>query len=369
MSNTTKILVVDDEPVGRQLLEAILVPEGYEIYFGEDGEEAIKVALSELPDIILLDVMMPKLDGFEVCKNLRQHDSTAHIPIFLITALDDRDSRIRGIDMGADDYISKPFDRIEILAKIKNKTSQITIRSKGSQKKPEEIPHNIETGFSEALVNNLIEVIHQNMAQYENLEFFRSKKVIESQHSFYYFITQQGRYICLLSNNIPPKDSSLANSVYIQFIFNAAITEEYQPHKLLANCKANIDKLINKSDSKILNANEFSIIILFIQNKSKEVFVSGQNYSFFVHDLSATNGISRESKFQTITVEPKLDIKFSTPGKIILLTKNILNQTSLPNTSLLLDKSLIDSSGNSFIDRLKENYSKIDDFLVAQLMY
>lgn len=120
MNEHFKILVVDDETIGRQLLEAVLTPEGYDILFAENGREAVEVAMAENPDLIMLDVMMPEIDGFEACKLIRQTEQLIATPVFLITALDDRDSRLRGLDAGADDYISKPFDRIEILAKVKN---------------------------------------------------------------------------------------------------------------------------------------------------------------------------------------------------------------------------------------------------------
>ncbi len=120
MSHSGKILVVDDEPIGRQLLEAILYPENFDIYYAENGMEAFEKAVELKPDLILMDVMMPEMDGFEVCRKLRNHDILGNIPIILITALDDRDSMIKGLDSGANDYISKPFDRVEVLAKVKN---------------------------------------------------------------------------------------------------------------------------------------------------------------------------------------------------------------------------------------------------------
>jgi DNA-binding response OmpR family regulator len=120
MKQNSRILIVDDEPLARQLLEAILLPEKFELFFAETGREAFDRAIEIIPDIILMDVMMPDMDGFEVCKKLRAHDILGNVPIILITALDDRDSRIQGLNAGADDYIAKPYDRIEVLAKVKN---------------------------------------------------------------------------------------------------------------------------------------------------------------------------------------------------------------------------------------------------------
>lgn len=118
MDRQFRILVVDDEPHGQQLLEAILLEENYELLFAENGPKAIKQVTELLPDIVLLDVMMPEMNGFEVCQMIRSNADTSKIPIILITALDDRDMEKKGFEAGANDYISKPYDRNEVLIKI-----------------------------------------------------------------------------------------------------------------------------------------------------------------------------------------------------------------------------------------------------------
>lgn len=120
MNRQFRILIVDDEPFGRQLLEAILIEENYELLFAENGQKAIKQVTELLPDIILLDIMMPEINGYELCQMIRSNASTSKIPIILITALDDRDSKKKGLEAGANDYISKPYERSEVLFKIKN---------------------------------------------------------------------------------------------------------------------------------------------------------------------------------------------------------------------------------------------------------
>lgn len=113
------VLIVDDEPGGRETLEALLLREGYELLFAASGQEALEKAARHLPDLVLLDVMMPGMDGFEVCRRLRADARLADIPVILVTALDDRDSRLEGIEAGADDFISKPFDRVELRARVR----------------------------------------------------------------------------------------------------------------------------------------------------------------------------------------------------------------------------------------------------------
>jgi len=115
-----KILVVDDYPANVKLLERNLHAAGYETVAAYDGEEALEKVRSERPDLILLDIMLPKFNGFEVCRHLRADEATAVIPIIMITALKETEERIRGLEVGADDFISKPFDRGELLARVKS---------------------------------------------------------------------------------------------------------------------------------------------------------------------------------------------------------------------------------------------------------
>jgi putative two-component system response regulator len=122
MENQPQILIVDDEPVARMVIKQLLINEPYTLYFAESGIEGIARAIELQPDLILLDVMMPNLDGFAVCRQLRANDLLRDIPILLITSLDDRDSRLAGLKAGADDFISKPFDSLELLARLQSTT-------------------------------------------------------------------------------------------------------------------------------------------------------------------------------------------------------------------------------------------------------
>lgn len=122
MSDKSTILIVDDEIVSRYTVEALLSSEGYELVFAESGEEALEKAVELVPDLMLLDVMMPGMNGFEVCQLLRANPRLAELPVVMVTALDDRESRIKGIEAGADDFMSKPFDRAELRARIRTIT-------------------------------------------------------------------------------------------------------------------------------------------------------------------------------------------------------------------------------------------------------
>lgn len=114
----TTILIVDDDAAGREVLVSILEGDGYELVLAENGFQAIDLANAIHPDIILLDVMMPGMDGFEVCRRIRSNKEIAEVPILFLTALDDRQSLLSGLEAGADDFISKPPDRYELRARL-----------------------------------------------------------------------------------------------------------------------------------------------------------------------------------------------------------------------------------------------------------
>ncbi|HJR79127.1 MAG TPA: HD domain-containing phosphohydrolase [Anaerolineales bacterium] len=115
---TSTVLIVDDEYAGRETLQSVLEGEGYRLEMAENGWQAIEKAKALLPDVILLDVMMPGMTGFEVCQRIRNDPQVAEIPIIILTALDDRESLLNSLKAGADDFISKPFDRFELRARL-----------------------------------------------------------------------------------------------------------------------------------------------------------------------------------------------------------------------------------------------------------
>ena len=117
---SARILVVDDEPANVRLLEAKLQSEYFDVCTSEGGKEAIEMAHSEHPDLILLDVMMPGIDGFETCRRLKSDPVTRHIPVIMVTALDQREDRIKGLEAGADDFLTKPVDDLTLFARVRS---------------------------------------------------------------------------------------------------------------------------------------------------------------------------------------------------------------------------------------------------------
>jgi len=132
MSAPSKVLVVDDTPVNIKLLGDLLAVKGYVVATATNGEEALASLATETPDIVLLDVMMPGMSGYDVCRRIRANPDTALLPVVMVTSLDPHEERIHGIEAGADDFLSKPINQPELLARVRSllrvKTLQDEVR-------------------------------------------------------------------------------------------------------------------------------------------------------------------------------------------------------------------------------------------------
>ncbi|MCK5237742.1 MAG: response regulator, partial [Deltaproteobacteria bacterium] len=119
-NNKTRILVVDDDDRQRKLSVTLCHKLGYDVLTANNGSIAVELTPNELPDLILMDVMMPLMNGFEATEKLKDNEKTRHIPIIMLTSLDNRNDRLEGIERGADDYLLKPFDAKELSLRIRN---------------------------------------------------------------------------------------------------------------------------------------------------------------------------------------------------------------------------------------------------------
>lgn len=148
MKNQHKILIVDDVPKNIQVLGSILMKQKYQIAYAQSGIEALKMIRNNSFDLVLLDIMMPEMDGFEVCEHLKSLSETKDIPVVFLTAKDDNESITKGFNIGGNDFLTKPFNASEMLVKVK---TQLDLRRKTillEQYKKEKIPKPIDTFFS-----------------------------------------------------------------------------------------------------------------------------------------------------------------------------------------------------------------------------
>ena len=117
---TARILVVDDVPANVKLLEVRLLAEYFEVLTASNGADALETCENGKIDVVLLDVMMPDMDGFEVCRRLKSDPATSHIPVVMVTALDHVSDRIRGLEAGADDFLSKPVNDLQLMTRVRS---------------------------------------------------------------------------------------------------------------------------------------------------------------------------------------------------------------------------------------------------------
>ncbi|MBE0673505.1 MAG: response regulator [Bacteroidales bacterium] len=125
--NKQKILAVDDHPVNRRLLEGILAKE-YDIITAANGADALAICTNESIDLVLLDIMMPEMDGYEVCERIKANLNTKHIPVIFLTAKTETKDIVKGFDVGGVDYVTKPFKKVELLARVKTHIELKTLR-------------------------------------------------------------------------------------------------------------------------------------------------------------------------------------------------------------------------------------------------
>lgn len=131
-----QILVVDDENNIQELLKFSLIKEGYQVLLASDGQQALKHARTEKPDLIILDIMLPEMDGYDVCRTLKANKETANIPVIMLSAKGDVLDKVVGLELGAEDYITKPFSPREVVARVKVHLRRKTRQTGGASLEP-----------------------------------------------------------------------------------------------------------------------------------------------------------------------------------------------------------------------------------------
>lgn len=152
-----RILAVDDNPVNLELLQAVAESAGYEVMTVDNGTDALTRAETASPDLIILDINMPKMDGYEVCRQLKGNARTSNIPVIMLTALFEVSSKVEGLDAGADDYLTKPFSASELLARIDRR-----LRAKGESDQLRQMQEQLRETFSRFVAPSVVEAMLQD---------------------------------------------------------------------------------------------------------------------------------------------------------------------------------------------------------------
>ena len=168
-----KILIVDDEKNIADIIAFNLKKEGYQVIKAGDGEEGVKMALEENPDLILLDIMMPKMDGYEACKKIREKKNT---PIIMLTARAEEVDKVLGLELGADDYVTKPFGVRELMARIKANLRKTVLREEAAEEKKEEAAGRLEISAERYEVRKNGKALDLTLREFELLKFLSEKK-------------------------------------------------------------------------------------------------------------------------------------------------------------------------------------------------
>ena len=170
-----KVLVVDDEKAISDIIKFNLLKDGYDVEVAEDGDEALKKVYLIQPDLILLDVMLPKLDGFQVCRKIRESFNT---PIIMLTAKEEEVDKVLGLELGADDYITKPFGMRELLARVKANIRRVDIDNldTSSVKSVQIESGNLTIDLERYEVKKDEDVIELTLREYELLKFLATQE-------------------------------------------------------------------------------------------------------------------------------------------------------------------------------------------------
>ena len=367
MSNLVKILVIEDEFVGRQLLEAMLTPENYDVIFGENGEQGLELAISELPDIILCDVMMPGVDGFEVCQRIRANENTNHLPIFLITALDDRDSRIRGIVAGADDYISKPFDRVEILAKIKNCLNRLKSRKQVTAA-VKESPHG-NSIFNRDLLEELIGSISGNVEKDNNIELFQSSRKMESKHLFSRRHYHEKFYYFLISNTLDSVDAVILNCTLMCLFHQYSAENNNTASEIINKFISQKDEIITSMDLNDESKVKISIVAIMHNPEEDTITCSGINQVLLINSGRTGSDSTAKHNYQPYHVSGIQDIYLKQPDQILLLSPNISNQVDQQELSAYINEEIEKNGEESLTGKIPVKFNLTQDVLVVKLNF
>ncbi len=284
-SKKPKVLIVDDEEKNLKLMSAILMNYGYGYETAKNGIEALEKAKTFSPDLIFLDVMMPEMDGYEACKKLKQDQLTKHIPVVMVTALADRDSRIKGLEAGANDFLTKPVDSTELMVRARN-----LLKVKEFEDFLKE--HNELLGTevrkkTSQLKESYIDTIHKltRVAEYKDED--------TASH-----IKRSGYYISLLTNKLG------WNKDWVESVFYAAPMHDIgkigiPAEILLKPAKLNAEEFALMKTHTLIGAN-------ILSGKTSEIIRMAEQIALSHHERWDGGGYPKGLKGEDIPIEGRI---------------------------------------------------------------
>lgn len=313
-NNTVKILIVDDNPKNLQVLGSILRSNYFLVEFSMNGQGAINWLLEEKFDLILLDIMMPEMDGYETCRQIRKDKTNDNIPIIFLTAKTDKESIIKGFSVGGQDYITKPFDSEELLARVNT---------------------HLELKFSREYLENVNEVLERQVAE-------RTRELQKANEELSELDTVKVQFLNMLSHEIRTPLNGIKGSVHL-------LKSRIENEELV--------QFLNILDQSVIRLEQFSYTALMItrinsrKHKLENVRIYLQDQvEYCMLELTRDNKIKNDIKLNYDNFDPNLEI-YADKGLIHELLMRIL-ENSIKYTK--------DNLQISFLSEVNDNFTKIN---------
>ena len=277
-----KILVVDDEPQNIRLLQIRLQADGYTVLTANSGQEALKLVQAEAPDLILLDIMMPGMNGFEVCQQIRAEETTQFIPVVMVTALSEKEDRIRAIEAGADDFISKPFDSHEVLARVRSLVRIKRYHDALEQANRELKMHNErldkELQMASEIQDSLMPQGITDLLGFRIVSHYTPAVVVGGDF-FDLWEVERGRLGVFISDVMGHGVSAAFITVFIKTVVEEMSVQTDDPGRLLKELNTRFNKMI--SSQQYMFATEFCAVI-DLSNETLHYANAGHPFPFLV---------------------------------------------------------------------------------------
>ncbi len=291
LKHTQSILIVDDDSYSRESAEALLMKEGYNLIFAENGFEAIELSKTHKPDLILLDIMMPQMDGFEVCRKIREDEAIAEVPIILVTALDDKDSKIAGLEAGADDFISKPYDRLELRTRVKTITRLNRYRILHDERSEKEViikNRDLITAQKKELTDSIKYAKRIQTALYPQKKFinsilsnyfiyFKPKNIVSGD---FYWLAKKDEFVIIAiadctGHGVPGAFMTMLGLTILNDIIKQDI--ELKANIILEKLRTHVVQALNQPGKEYDSFDGMDIALCMIDMKNMELQYAGAN--------------------------------------------------------------------------------------------